>query len=51
MIYWLQEGQCNCVSNLLERNQKKVVGLLVVVELSKLKKLKLDYPIESVENF
>ena len=44
-------GTVNCVSNLLERNQKKVVGLLVVVELSKLKKLKLDFPIESVVNF
>ncbi len=45
-------GTVNCVSNLLESNQKEVVGLLVVVELSKLKrKLKLDFPIESVVNF
>ena len=45
-------GTVNCVSNLLESNQKEVVGLLVVVELSKLKrKLKLDFPIESIVNF
>ena len=45
-------GTVNCVSNLLESNQKEVVGLLVVVELSKLKrKLKLNFPIESVVNF
>ena len=45
-------GTVNCVSNLLESNQKEVVGLLVVVELTKLKrKLKLDFPIESVVNF
>ena len=45
-------GTVNCVSNLLESNQKEVVGLLVVVELSKLRgKLKLDFPIESVVNF
>ena len=45
-------GTVDCVSNLLESNQKEVVGLLVVVELSKLKrKLKLDFPIESVVNF
>ena len=45
-------GTVDCVSNLLESNQKEVVGLLVVVELSKLKrKLKLDFPIESVINF
>ena len=45
-------GTVNCVSNLLESNQKEVVGLLVVVELTKLKrKLKLDFPIESIVNF
>ena len=45
-------GTVNCVSKLLESNQKEVVGLLVVVELTKLKrKLKLDFPIESVVNF
>ena len=41
-------GTVNCVSKLLESNQKEVVGLLVVVELSKLEgRLKLDFPIES----
>ena len=41
-------GTVNCVSNLLESNDKKVVGLLVVVELMKLEgSLKLDFPIES----
>ena len=45
-------GTVNCVSNLLESNQKEVVGLLVVVELINLKrKFKLDFPIESVVNF
>ena len=41
-------GTVNCVSKLLESNQKKVMGLLVVVELSKLEgRLKLDFPVES----
>ena len=41
-------GTVNCVSNLLESNDKKVVGLLVVIELMKLEgSLKLDFPIES----
>ena len=41
-------GTVNCVSKLLESNQKEVAGLLVVVELSKLEgRLKLDFPIES----
>ena len=41
-------GTVNCVSNLLESNDKKVVGLIVVVELMKLEgRLKLDFPIES----
>ena len=45
-------GTFNCVSNLLESIRKEVVGLLVVIGLSKLKrKLKLDFPIESVVNF
>ena len=42
-------GTANCVYNLLENNDKKVTGLLVVVELKKLKeKLKLNFPIESI---
>ena len=41
-------GTVNCVSKLLESNQKEVAGLLVVVELCKLEgRLKLDFPIES----
>ena len=45
-------GTVNCVSKLLEINQKEVVGLLVVVELRKLGgRLKLDFPIESSVSF
>ena len=41
-------GTVNCVSNLLERNDKKVVGLLVVVELKELRgRFKLSCPVES----
>ena len=41
-------GTVNCVSKILEQNNKKVLGILVVVELTKLEgKLKLDFPIES----
>ena len=41
-------GTVNCVSKLLESNQKKVSGLLVVVELRELEgRLKLNFPIES----
>ena len=41
-------GTVNCVSKILESNNKEVVGVLVVVELMKLEgKLKLNYPIES----
>ncbi len=41
-------GTINCVSKILEKNNKEVVGILVVVELMKLKgKLNLDYPVES----
>ena len=45
-------GTVNCISQLLESNQKEVVGLLVVVELTKLQeRLKLDFPIESSISF
>ena len=45
-------GTVNCVSNILEKNNKEVIGVLVVVELMKLEgKLKLNYPIESLINF
>ena len=41
-------GTVDCVSKLLESNDKKVVGVLVVVELMELGgRLKLDFPIES----
>ena len=41
-------GTVNCVSKMLEQNKKKVLGILVVVELMQLEgKLKLDFPIES----
>ena len=41
-------GTVNCVSELLNKNNKKVVGLLVVVELSKLDgRSKFDFPVES----
>jgi len=42
-------GTVNCVSKLLERNEKKILGLLVVVELKKLEgRLKINFPIESM---
>ena len=45
-------GTVNCVSNLLVSNNKKVAGLLVVVELTNLKgRLKLDFPVESSLSF
>jgi len=45
-------GTVNCVSNLIEGNNKEVKGLLVVVELTKLKgRLKLDFPVESSVSF
>ena len=41
-------GTVNCVSKILKRNNKEVVGLLVVVELIKLEgRSKLKFPIES----
>ena len=45
-------GTVNCVSKILESNNKEVVGILVVVELTKLEgKLKLNLPIESSITF
>ena len=42
-------GTVNCVSKILEQNNKEVLGILVVVELMKLDgKLKLNFPIESL---
>ena len=41
-------GTVNCVSKILEQNNKEVLGILVVVELVELEgKLKLDSPFES----
>ena len=45
-------GTVNCVANILEGYNKKVAGILVVVELLKLKgKLELNFPIESSISF
>ena len=45
-------GTVNCVSEILKSNNKKIMGVIVVVELLKLEgKLKLNYPIESVVTF
>ena len=41
-------GTVNCVSKLLEANQKEVAGLLIVVELGKLGgRSKFNFPVES----
>ncbi len=41
-------GTVNCVSDILESNNKKIEGILVVVELMQLKgRLKLNFPVES----
>ena len=45
-------GTVNCVSKILKNNNKKVVGLLVVVELMKLKgRSKMEFPVESIIEF
>ena len=45
-------GTVNCVSKILESNNKEVIGILVVIELLKLEgKLKLNFPIESSITF
>ena len=45
-------GTVNCVAKMLERNNKEVIGILVVVELLKLEgKLKLNFPVESSITF
>ena len=45
-------GTVDCVSKILESNNKEVVGILVVIELLKLEgKLKLNFPIESFITF
>ena len=41
-------GTVNCVSKLIKSNNKKVAGLLVVVELKDLKgRYKLDFPVDA----
>tara|TARA_A100001035_G_scaffold253328_1_gene226402 strand:+ start:82 stop:594 length:513 start_codon:yes stop_codon:yes gene_type:complete len=41
-------GTVNCVSDLLQRNGKKILGLLTVVELRKLDgRSRLNFPVES----
>ncbi len=41
-------GTVNCVSKLLESNEKEVAGIVVVVELTKLEgRLNLNFPIEA----
>ena len=45
-------GTVNCVSDLLRNNGKEVLGLITVVELTKLGgRSKFDFPIESVISF
>ena len=45
-------GTVNCVSKILESNNKKVMGIVVVIELLKLEgKLKLNFPVESSITF
>tara|TARA_Y100000991_G_scaffold197328_1_gene167719 strand:- start:529 stop:1050 length:522 start_codon:yes stop_codon:yes gene_type:complete len=45
-------GTVECVSNLLESNGKKVLGLLTFVELSNLGgRSKFDFPVESLISF
>ena len=45
-------GTVNCVSNLLKKNGKEVLGLITVVELTELKgRMKFDFPVESIISF
>ena len=45
-------GTVKCVTKIIEKNNKKVVGLLVVVELKDLKgKSELVFPVESILTF
>ena len=42
-------GTVNCVSNLLQDQRKEILGLITVIELSKLKgRLKVDFPVKSI---
>ena len=45
-------GTVNCVAELLKTHNKKITGLLTVVELRDLKgRLKFDFPVESIITF
>ncbi len=45
-------GTVDCVANLLNRNDKKILGLLTVVELVTLKgRSKFNFPVESSISF
>ena len=45
-------GTVNCVTNLVKNNGKKVLGLITVVELSKLEgRSKFNFPVESIISF
>ena len=45
-------GTVNCVSNLLQKNGKEVLGLITVAELTKLRgREKFNFPVESVITF
>ena len=44
-------GTVNCVANMIESYNKEVVGILVVVELMKLKEIKNKIPVESSITF
>ena len=42
-------GTVNCVARMLQAQRKEILGLLTVVELSKLKgRSKIDFPVESI---
>ena len=42
-------GTAECVANILEKNNKKVIGLITVVELFGLKgRNKLNFPVDSI---
>ncbi len=45
-------GTVNCVSSLLQDQGKEILGLITIIELSKLKgRLKFDFPVHSIISF
>ena len=45
-------GTVDCIANLLKKNDKKIMGLLTVVELVELKgRTKFNFPVESTISF